>query len=85
MPRRRTTVNNAEKLVKAGVLGRPIQEVILTQDTTAEELRLQLNFGEVRTVKASKNGTTNFREIDKGTKINGYKSILFVPATSGGC
>jgi len=73
-----------ESVIVAGILGQPAQQVIMEKTTTAQQVSEQLNFGSIRTVKASKNGKTNFNEIKLSDKVNGYSALLFIPAVSGG-
>ena len=75
---------SVERVIKVGALNREARDVIVTRDTTADEIRRQLDIGAARKVKASKNGRTNFREIKSSDIINGYKALLFIPAVSGG-
>ncbi len=81
---RKKTKGKGESVIVAGILGQEAKKVILSKSTTAQEVAEQLDFGAIRTVKVSKNGTTNFREVKLTDKVNGYKALLFIPQVSGG-
>ena len=82
----RRAVASTVKRITVGIAGKAPVETLLESSMTAKDLAENqgLEIDNVRTIKASINGRTAFKEIKPTDVVNGYKTILFVPEVSGG-